>query len=140
VKMLLTLLPEPVHIGMFQNILHLILETKVWLHTLYGGWYGLSVLLQLEGYVHFSFDFLMLQLIWTVPILTFTGWNKLLWPVSESCTTCAQLGGAMAEGWPRATSANGDRLLRGRLCDGDKLWAAKVCIILNYTMVNLGIS
>jgi hypothetical protein len=29
VKMLLTLLPEPVHIGMFQNILHLILETKV---------------------------------------------------------------------------------------------------------------
>ena len=66
VKMLLTILPEPEHIFIFQNILHLILETKVWLHavlqafliTLYGGWYGLSaLLLQLEGYVHFSFDF-----------------------------------------------------------------------------------
>ena len=29
VKMLLTILPEPEHIFIFQNILHLILETKV---------------------------------------------------------------------------------------------------------------
>lgn len=98
------------------------------------------LLLQLEGYMLFSFDFLMSQLASTVSILLFPGWNKLLWAVSEPCSTCAQLGGAVAEGWPGAPSANGDRLLWGRLCDGDKLRAAKVCIIVDRTVVDLLIS
>ena len=54
----------------------------------------------------------------------------MLWADSEPRATCAQLGGAVAKGWPGTPAAHGDRLLWGRLCDGDKLWAAKVCVFL----------
>jgi hypothetical protein len=58
----------------------------------------------------------------------FAGRNKLLWAVREPCTAGAEFGGAVAEGWPGAPFADSDRLLWGRLCDGDKLRAAKAVL------------
>lgn len=62
------------------------------------------------------------------------GWNKLLRSASEPNSTPAQFNRAVAEVRPSSHLADCGRLLRGRLCDGDILRAAKGRIVLKRTI------
>jgi hypothetical protein len=78
-------------------------------------------------HVNFSFEFSITTCL-KRPILIFSGRNKLLRAVREPCTASEEFGGTVAEVWAGAAFADGDRLLWGRLCDGDKLRAAKAVL------------